>query len=229
MLNQVLVLKSNPYYRIGDLIFRQGYRWLSDREEILKDKIYKKTFLYDYLSKLDEPLHDPYFDINNSIPRNIDHEQLLYTIIKNRKPEKISDGTLYIHIRAGDIVQLDYGEIMSMWLMNQNKLIHHVADKLVSHSFIKRICIVTALHFGDFKSKSKWIYDQDSELLNKNLLSNLITKLNNLKPTNILSSQKCRLQSIDKHFLFLCHAPNVILDNSGMSKAALFYRQNSYG
>lgn len=229
MLDKVLVLKSNPHYRIGDIVFRQGYRWLEDREEILKNKKYKKSFLYDYLSNLDEPLHDPYFDIENTIPRNIDDKELLFSIIKNNKPKSISENTLYIHIRAGDIVQQDYGELMSMWLMNQNALIHRVADILTKSNEISKICIITAFHFGDFKSKSYWVYDLQSELLNKELLSNLINKLQRLKPTSILSSKECKFDSIDKHFFYLCHAKNVLLDNSGMSKVVQLFRNNSYG
>lgn len=227
MLDKVLVLKSNPHYRIGDLIFRQGYRWMSDREEILKDKKYKNSFLYDYLSNLQDPLHDPYFDINNTIPRNIDDEYLLHSIINKRKPNIISDSSLYIHVRAGDIVQQDYGELMSMWLMNQDSLIHKVAETITRSNKIKKICVVTAFHFGDFKSQSKWIYDHESELLNKELLSNLIIRLGKLKTTNILQSSNCNINSIDKHFLHLCHAENVILDTSGMSQVALNFRQKN--
>lgn len=225
-LDKILLLKSNPNYRIGDLIFRQGYRWLSDRESILTDRKYQKSFLYNYLSNLEDPLFDPYFDVNNTIPRDIDHEDLLFQIIENSKPEKLQDDILYIHVRAGDIVQSEYGEIMSMWLMNQNKLIHKITDVIISQPVIRKISIVTALHFGDFKCRSKWIYSKESELLNKKLLLNLIERLNKLKPTNILSGESSEIKSIDKHFLYLCHAKNVILDTSGMSKVALRFRNS---
>jgi len=225
-IDKILILKSNPNYRIGDLIFRQGYRWLSDREIILNERRYKKSFLYNYLSQLQEPLFDPYFDINNTVPRDIDEENLLFQIITNSKPEKLQDDVLYVHVRAGDIVQSEYGEIMSMWLMNQNKLIHKITDAIISQPLIKKISIVTALHFGDFKSKSKWIYSKECELLNKKLLSNLIESLNKLKPTNILCGEGAEIKSIDKHFLYLCHAKNVILDTSGMSKVAFRFRNS---
>lgn len=226
MLDEVLLLKSNPHYRIGDLIFRQGNRWLEDREEILKNKKYKNSFLYNYLSNLNDPLYDPYFDINNTIPRNVDNEDLLYSIINDNKPENIRDKTLYIHVRAGDIVQQDYGDLMSMWLMNQDSLIRKVAEVITNSSGINRISVITAFHFGDFKSRSKWIYDRESEILNKELLSNLISRLEKLKTTNILQKSSCNISSIDKHFFYLCHGLNVILDTSGMSQVAFRFRQS---
>lgn len=95
LIKKIKLMKSNKFYRLGDLIYGKGMRWKQDREVILGSDYYKGSLLRNYLEGLNKPNQTRFESkLWSSIVKN--------KIIKNNI--KISDDSLCIHVRAGDVV-----------------------------------------------------------------------------------------------------------------------------
>ena len=97
LFNKIETIKSNPDYRIADVIYKKGIRWNDSKKKIINEKKYFDTILYKYL---------------NTNKKDIVDLKLLKKII-------IREGTikdfqfpkkneLVVHIRAGDVVEFDW-------------------------------------------------------------------------------------------------------------------------
>lgn len=81
----IKILKSNPDYRLGDILLKRGYKWQDSMEKVLSNEKYRNTILYKHLKG----------------------EDLKDLISKSNYPKPEPD-ELVIHVRAGDVVVHDW-------------------------------------------------------------------------------------------------------------------------
>jgi len=151
--NSVKVLKTNQVYRFGDLFYRRGIRWQNDRNIILNSKQYNNTILRDYLNykKKEED-----YQTLKSIA--LEH-------IKNKKYKTPEEDELVIHFRCGDIFsEEDY--ISKKYIIDQfdffKNNIFNKKKSLLNSSLIKKVTVVTALHYGSNEINGLYFYNQNS-------------------------------------------------------------------
>lgn len=221
-LKKIKLLKSNPNYRIGDVVLRQGYRWLRDSESILLNKKYFNTILFKYLNSLGNPLEDPFSDDSCTIPRGISDINSLKNICLEKKVETNKEN-LYIHIRSGDIVQMKHSLRQKFFLYDKDGLLDKIHSRIKFKKF-KKIYFVTAMHFGDFKEKNLWMYSESSVNENISLLNSLFNEVSKIIDCDVLCEEKNSLENIDHHFCSLVSADNVILDQGGFSQVIKYLR-----
>lgn len=228
MLDQIKLMKSNRHYRIGDVLLRQGFRWQEDRKQILKQKRYKDSLLFTYLSGLKDPLFDPFKNRNNTLPRGIEDIFWFLSLIEDFS-FPTENNTLYVHLRAGDIVLNEKNQVSSIdswgikknnWLYNQQALIKEILKKRKS-----KISIVSSFHFGDFFEKKLWTFTEEAFYENQILFLNLFNHILQIQKFDIYPSQKNDIKNIDEHFILLCNARNVILDNGSFGSLVNLVRQ----
>lgn len=168
--SQLKVLKENKHYRFSDLFYQWGMRWNLDRNYILKKDEYKNSILRKYLEKK---------------TKEIDYQTLKKITIEysNKKNLKLPEASeLVIHLRCGDYFDRKDGFYWQKAL-NQEKNLHKLLDQnfyQFQHDGIKKISIVTALHFGANELNNKYFYSD--EIYNENLkfLKNVESKINSL-------------------------------------------------
>lgn len=214
MIEKIKILKSNSHYRIGDIVFRQGLRWIEDTESILLSEKYRKSILFKYLNHFDYPSLDPFDNAEVSYPRGILDINLLRDCInKDCNPKK---DTLYVTIRCGDIVQLPADQKSNFWLFNKGSLISLIKNKLKNKQ-INKIEFICAMHFGDFKEKNLFIYSEKDVDENINLLNNIFSSVKKIIDCDVFENKQDEVENIDHHFSTLVRAKNVILDQGGFS------------
>lgn len=200
------VYKHNKHYRLGDIILEQGHRYKHDREIILTNPKYRDSFLYKYLTNIK---HMPVVDIFNMYSDTINP----------------SDRTLYINLRLGDVVMKNTGEInhsecygksRGTFLYKPEKLYGMVTDIVDLNKQINNICLVSALHFGDNEMYNIWKWSQVAEDENYKLLDPIVYKLKKITNRTITCCETLEsdIKTIDYHFLTLCLAKHVIVDNT---------------
>ena len=221
MIEKIKILKSNCHYRIGDIVFRQGFRWVEDTESILLSSKYRKSILFKYLNCFDYPTLDPFKDIELTQPRGILDINLLRDCVNTDHNPR--DDTLYVTIRCGDIVQLPPEEKSNFWLFNKGSLISHIKNKLKNKQ-ISKVEFVCAMHFGDFKEKNLFSYSEKDVNENVNLLNNIFTNVKKIIDCDIFNNKSDEVENIDHHFSTLIKAKNVILDQGGFSNVISILR-----
>lgn len=234
MLNEIKLMKSNRHYRIGDILLRQGLRWIEDREAILTQKKYRNSFLYKYLIELDDPLSDPFYDSKNTLPRGIEDIFWLLNLTQELKPNMESNN-LFVHIRAGDIVLNEKNEISKFdswgiqkrnWLYNKDELYKNIYNILRSNPSLD-IQIISAFHFGDFYEKKRWSYSEEAYFENQILFLQLLNKILENYNLNIHPFKVNDIENIDDHFLLLCNADYAIIDNGSFGGVINLIRKMS--
>lgn len=190
--DNIVVLRSNPVYRIGDVVRRTGLRWKHDRNQILGRNEFKDSILHYYLSR-------------KRFER--DYRTLLEAMLLARANHSYLtplSNEAVIHLRAGDVV--DDPRFLSRDFI---KIIKQLP------ATIMRITVVTAMHFGDFRAKQLFIYSHEKEQRNRNHLRTLFTAMrNNFSATqfNLLSTA-----SADQSLTYISTAPFLIGDFGGFS------------
>lgn len=198
LINKLVVIKSNPYYRIGDIFYdieKRHYKE-TDKKAILEKNEFNNTILKEYL-------------LQNKKKRDY---KLLLNII-NKKLEdsnyKIPDkNTLVIHLRAGDTVVLD-------WFLKKD---HEgiIRKTLKQNLNINKVVFVCCLQYGDYKKKNKWEFSEEKNNLNKQKIRNLLKKLLISFPSlkfDIVSNKE-----IDKDIIYMVKSKYFIEDKGNISK-----------
>lgn len=204
---EIRILKHNSVYRIGDLVFCRGIRWLDDRKAILSNPIYKGSILFKYLNTI------------NIFDRNFINWNSLLNIVKEYNAPKDED--LYIYIRCGDIAT-DNEFHKDCFIFNQNKLL----DLVSLNNGYKSISIIAAMHYGSNDKNNKYFFTEENYSTNILLLNNLFESLSqkfNFK-INILKSDFDDINFIDDQFLKLIHCKNAIIDSGGFGELASILR-----
>ena len=233
--DKLQVMPSNRIYRIGDVLYRR-YSWKNERLKILQSQEYKDTLLYSYLSNLDIPLNQPVDTFRKQDESyGMDCCETFLKAIKDNKDKYAKDLTLkedalYINIRAGDIIDLHKP---NLFINDKDKLYLKIRQKLSEDPSIKKIRIVTALHFGDAKNNRpqyRYKFSKQSEeknLLQIKLIIDYISS-NLCKDVQLIEVDKSKgeLYNIDRDFYILSYGKHVILEDfGGFSKAVLDARR----
>lgn len=204
MFDQIKIFKSNPHYRLGDLLFCKGARWLHDKEVILNNTEYEGSLLRLYLESKG-PLNK----------LNINGLKKCINSLKNRV--NVNENTLYINMRLGDCVMHSYGKSVGLFLYFPDKLYSKIYEKLNQNKEIKKIEIVSALHFGDNEFKKIWQFSEEAVDENRIRFNDIIQTIKvrfNL-PISIHQNEKRQVDHIDEDFLTLSLAKHSITDSGG--------------
>ena len=142
--NEVKILKENRFYRISDLFKvpckAQKSAWIRSREEILNNKEFSNTILYDYL-------------------KNKKHEEDVVTLkkivsehtLKNKYNIPHKD-ELVFHIRLGDVCRNDHNGHGKFLRRLKTTYCNGLYQKIdIDYKKIKKITFVTALHYGGYE------------------------------------------------------------------------------
>ena len=207
LVHQVKTIKYNSDYRIGDIIYKRGYRWKHSLEKVKKEEKYKDSILQNYL-------------INNS-NYELDHTLFLSCInsFNNNRNAKISnpiDTEIVMHLRLGDVVtekkrflQKDYISLIKK-IINKNKKIN-------------KLTIVTSYQYSPFSEdclhlapkKDIWMYSDGKQNKNKNSLSDLIKLIEKNFEFKIKIYSNT---NIDEDLLYCVFAKHLITDIGGFDK-----------
>ncbi|HSQ19321.1 MAG TPA: hypothetical protein VLR92_03005, partial [Blastocatellia bacterium] len=98
LISKIVTLKSNPHYRMADVVYRKGLRCRDSTEAILALSEFQGTILKRYL--LDNPdIESPNIPLlSNIVDRTV----------ASRKFHLPQNEELVVHIRAGDVVEHDW-------------------------------------------------------------------------------------------------------------------------
>lgn len=195
MIKNILTIRDNSVYRVGDVIMRKGDRWKRDRNTIMKEDRYKYTILREYLE---------------TKTKENDWETLK-TIVHNncfRLKRKPSYDELVIHIRAGDAIQFN-------WCLSTS-YVDVIRDALKQCPYIKKITFVTLLHYGNYVEKQRWIYNEESEQKNYEKFRKVLGKIVLYFP--FMEYDLLSHENIDIDMCYLGLARNRLLDRGGFSK-----------
>tara|TARA_Y100000310_G_C20547700_1_gene746434 strand:- start:182 stop:961 length:780 start_codon:yes stop_codon:yes gene_type:complete len=204
-------MKSNRFYRFGDLIFARGRRWENDRKIILKNSNYKNSLLRVILEAAD-------------IKEVITKDKLSEICQNYIYPKSFSEfeNILNIQIRTGDVVANPQGIIGKHrgrkihYISNPEKLLFDIDKYLNVNKKINSINIITAMHFGDNDVHDIWRFNKTLLEKNKQLIYKIFYKINKEfdLPITVEKSHECDIKNTDSNFLKLCYSKDVILDHS---------------
>tara|TARA_B110000261_G_scaffold157950_1_gene193664 strand:- start:342 stop:1118 length:777 start_codon:yes stop_codon:yes gene_type:complete len=205
LINNIITLKSNPDYRLSDVINKLGHRWKHSSDQVLANDKYRGTILQRYLK-------------TNGVETPKDLNLLLEITDDYIKKHNIilpTTDELVIHIRAGDVVEHD-------WFLKRDyvQLIRNTLS-----TGIKRITIVTAFAYQAWSNNSlslkkdnvsSWEYTEAKQTKNKRMMLQLLTKIHSNFPfleLNIHSNS-----DIDKDLCYCVRSTHFIKDKGGFSE-----------
>jgi len=216
--NDIITFESNPVYRLGDLLFRRD-NWHQIAVNIKSQKKYHGSILHQYISQ-----SPTFLTSNPGTYRAADNTngmvdlKILINIINSRSIELEPD-TLYINIRAGDVV--DLLETRYQHFIHKPAAVYDHVLRLITHNKnITKIKIVTALHYGDKPTNNKKYRYQFTDLSRKQNISKILRIVSFLKastklPVELNYSTGSDSEIIDSDFLTLVKNKNVVLEPIG--------------
>ncbi len=202
-MHNIKLIKVNSDYRLGDVIFKRGYRWRDSRKKIIEETIYCDTIGREYLLKK-RAEYD--FGILKSV---------INSHIKERNYDIPSSSELVIHIRAGDVVE-------HSWFLKKNYI--KLIDDILEQHPVKTISIVTCFVYCFFPERGLWQYSEEKHAENMEKMSALFDKLN--QRYTELRLKVISNENIDKDLSYLYKAKHVILDEGGFSKLIIDLRRH---
>jgi len=209
--NEVKILKENRFYRISDLFYApfpaQESMWMDSREEILNNKEFSNTILYDYL-------------------KNKKHEEDVVTFkkivsehtLKNKYDIPHKD-ELVFHIRLGDALRIDYnnGEFLRRLKKTYCNELYQKID--IDYKKIKKITFVTALHYGGYTCTFRGRHFDFT--INEQSVKNSFETLEEIeKQTNILGFELNikSSETVDDDFCYMSNAKYFVESESRFSR-----------
>lgn len=198
---QLVVLKSNRVYRVGDLFLRAGERWRQDRDTILTDSKYKDTILYHYLTHKNKERDYAAF-----------REAVIYHGTKKEFQSPIAN-ELVIHLRTGDSMDLTLPYNISNRIPDLERKINKIKHITNIVKDITKISIVTALHFGDDDIHDSNHYNENIHNSNIKYLQGLERDVNNLGyELNLVSNS-----DIDQDIFYMMKSKHFLKSISNLS------------
>ena len=207
LINKIVLLKeynsidTKRHYRFSDVINHYGYYWKESTEFILNQDHLKNTILRSYIESC------PNNNLNQVNPNKL---KLLYDIIQTKITNEhynlpVND-ELVIHIRIGDVVELD-------WYLQKDYI--QIIQKNIDMYDIKKVTFCTAFHYGNNVTQGIWIYTDEKHNKNINKLNELFTKvLNHFKHLQIDVKSST---NIDDDFIYMVMSKYFVEDNGGFS------------
>ena len=213
-INQIVVLKHNYDYSIGDIFNSHGEGWEIRRDRVLENSKYDDTILKNYLIKL--IVHN--FEKGN-IPERKIKLLLLYECVNkyilDHNPIFPKNDEIVVHCRLGDKVTLEERDF-------QEKHLDQIKD-IVKNIEIKKITLLTCFNYGHcpdeghyekYALKYTWNCDERHEIYNRNYMSKFIEKVQSIfsKEIQIISNENS-----DIDFCYGIRAKFLVGGNGGFS------------
>lgn len=204
MMSKIVTIKSNPHYRIHDVVFSVGDRYLDSGEKVLTLPEFEGTILRRYLVENGPPGSPPNLPLMSKL---VDEA----VVARGFSPAD----ELVVYIRAGDVVQHD-------WFLQTD-----FAGQLRRFRNARRCSIVVCFAFQEFVERQRWLFSE--EKLQKNiamvstLFAELLTEFPNIE-FDVVSSAE-----IDRDFICLVTAPYFIPDYGGLQQFDCFGARTSTG
>ena len=194
LLSKIVTVKDNCDYRLGDVIFKKGFKWEESLENVLNNPIYNNTILKKYL----EIVQKQQFKID-----------ILYEICETYKYiyEIPNEKTLVIHVRAGDVC-------VHKWFMTKNyiDLIKKYVDK---DNSVENIVFVITFSYGEYKERNLWLYSEEKQKQNINTFTNILNACIKEFPNLIFDIYSN--ENIDKDLIYCIFSTHFIGDVGGFS------------
>ena len=202
-MNNLSILKYNSVYRIGDLFLCNGPRFKKDREQVLNNEVYKNSIMRNYLNN--KSTEQDYKCLNDCI-KSYAHKHNLNVP---------SSTELVIHVRLGDIVGNTLHRKSKFSYEKTVELYSDIFSNINLHKHdIKKVTIVTALHFGNDKARNLYMYEDDAKNKSYEIIDNILNQCkNNNYQASILSSN-----DIDTDFCYMANSSFFKQSLGGFSK-----------
>jgi hypothetical protein len=204
LVNKILIIQQNDY-RIGDIIFKKGMRWMYSGNQILTNQKYNGSILKSYLEQ-------------NGLRNDINLNRFLEITEQYNKTNNLftpNDNELVLHLRLGDYVE---------FIGILNKPYIRLIREYINNNNINKLTIVTAFSYGTWTKESlhlkpkdspMWICTQEIQNINIQKIKVLIQKIYNNFPNlivDIISNS-----DIDKDICYCVNSKHFINDNGGFS------------
>lgn len=208
LVDKVKVIKKNSNYRIGDILFQNGPRWMHSLERVKTDKTFVNTVLYEYL-------------LNHKNSETINKKLFLKCLknFKNKNPnvQEPKDSELVIHLRMGDVVERSARYLTRPYLELARNIINEYPN------LISKITIVTCFQYGEWEESSLhlrtdeplWNFTEEKNFKNRKALSNLIQQFENEfnLELDIVSNNE-----IDRDIYYCVFSKFLITDKGGLDR-----------
>lgn len=159
MMSRIVTLKSNPHYRVADVVYMRGFRFADSARNIMESPAFDGTILKDYL-----------LQNGGCAKRNIPLlADLLETRIRKEGWPSPDDDELVLHVRAGDVVVLD-------WFLKKD-YIKLIREHIQRHPDTRKISIVTCFAYQEYHEKGWWLYTEEKQAKNTRLVRRLFHTL----------------------------------------------------
>jgi hypothetical protein len=155
----IQTIRSQRDYRIGDVIYRWGYKWRESMDNVLSNSTYDGTILKEYL--LVNPDHDT-FDphlFGQIIGRHAEAHGI---------PER--SNVIGVHIRAGDVITVPH-RFLSIDYVSVFRSI------LLQNPGLDCINLVVCLAYGNYYERGLWEYEDRKQQANQLCLEFLFNEL----------------------------------------------------
>ena len=213
LLNEYNSIDTKRHYRFNDVINHSDYYWKESTEFIQNQNHLKNTILRTYIDDCPD---------NNLYNVNPNKFKLLYNIISNKIINEHynlpTNDELVIHIRTGDVVELN-------WYLKKDYI--QIIQKYIDIYDIKKVTFCTAFHYGNNVTQGIWIYTDEKHNKNINKLNEIFTKI--LKHFNHLQIDIKSSINIDEDFIYMVMSTYFVNDNGGFSnliKNLIAYKTN---
>ena len=212
IIDQIVVLKHNYDYSIGDIFNCRGEGWEIRRDRVLDNSIYDGTILKNYLIRLIEKQKK-----DDKLQKDI---KLLYECANkymlDHNPIIPKDDEIVVHCRLGDKVTIEEKYFQENHI-NEIKSILNKND-------INKITLLTCFNYGHcpdeghyekYELKYTWRCDERNGNYNRDYMSKFIEKVQSIfsKDIQIISNENS-----DIDFCYGIRAKFLIGGNGGFSK-----------
>lgn len=194
LLSRIVILRSNPHYRMGDVIYRKGLRYEDSTAQVLRLDQFNGTILKDYIQQVE----------NIDVPDLPLLVNIAQKRISSRNMPLPQDDELVIHVRAGDTVELE-------WYLKkdyQSEIEKHLPS-------IKSCAFVICYAFQEFHEKDWWMFSYDKLTENMVRVKALFLKL--LKAYPDIEFKVVSNTNIDDDFCYMARSSYFVPDEGGFS------------
>jgi hypothetical protein len=193
LLSKIITLKSNPHYRMADVFFRKGCRYLDSTEKVLSLPEFDGTILKTYLQEVAD-VEKPDIDLLSHI---------FDRALRKDDPQLPEANELVIHIRAGDVTVQD------------SFLRKDFATEIRRHHGIKRCSLVICFAFQEFIERGLFLFTEEKLEKNRETVSDFISSL--LLDFCDIEFNVVSNKEIDRDFTYMVSAQYFVRDVGGFS------------